>query len=263
MRFTHWVALTAVVVTSRHTTAQQPPLESDARFAVAQAGLSAAQASLAQQEELIVKTVKLHHLGSGSAAQLLTPYVKSPHGGVFEAPGQTVTIRETQKNLNDLLAVLAQYDRDPANVTLNFQLIAAENTNKRDPNLAGLDSLLRGVLKYSGYRLLTTALSNVSEFGEASQVLSGDGDPFTLRVSIAEVQTGATPADGTIRLHVALQRDPTSSRNGVAGHPMTPVLSTTLTVPIGQTVVLGTSSIDGGDRALILTVRPQIPATKR
>jgi hypothetical protein len=40
------------------------------------------------------------------------------------------------------------------------------------------------------------------------------------------------------------------------------VLSTGVTVPVGQTVVLGTSTTDAGQKALILTVKPQL-AVKR
>ena len=78
---------------------------------------------------------------------------------------RAVTIREVPKIFAEMMMVLGQYDRDPATVTLNFQLIAAENSNTRDPGVAGLDSLLRGVLKYTGYRLLTTSVASASEGG--------------------------------------------------------------------------------------------------
>ena len=75
------------------------------------------------------------------------------------------------------MVVLGQYDRDPATVTLTFQLISAENGTVRDPAVAGLDSLLRGVLKFSGYRLLSSSIANASDRGIVSQTLAGDGEP--------------------------------------------------------------------------------------
>jgi len=55
------------------------------------------------------------------------------------------------------------------------------------------------------------------------------------------------------------------TRNAVPskGQAQASVLSTGVTVPVGQTVVLGTSGIDSGQRALILTVRPQLASTKK
>ena len=55
------------------------------------------------------------------------------------------------------------------------------------------------------------------------------------------------------------------TRNGMPSkaQPANQVLSTGVTVPVGQTVVLGTSAMDIGQRALILTVRPQLVPVKK
>jgi len=215
----------------------------------------------ASTRDIIVKTVPLHHFTSAEAVKLLTPYVQSPGGGVFEVSQfvRAVTIRETPKVYAEMMAVLSQYDRDPASVTLNFQLVAAENTNSRDPAVAGLDSLLRGVLKYSGYRLLTTSVASASENGYVTQALSADGDNFTLAVTVSDLRVEGN--DASVHLSVSLTRNAAPGK----GQPMAGVLSTGVTVPIGQTVVLGTSGIDNGQpqRALILTVRPQLASTKK
>src|SRR5689334_12908537 len=132
-------------------------LAGTAGFARAQAQSAATRPPVKSEAPFIVKTVSLHHLSSMEAVKLLQPYVQTPGGGVFEvSPNiRAVTIRETQSVFNEMTAVLDRYDRDPATVTLNFQLIAAENTNTRDPAVASLDTLLRSVLKFTGYRLLT------------------------------------------------------------------------------------------------------------
>jgi hypothetical protein len=221
----------------------------------------AQQSGTASTREIIVKTVPLHHFTSAEAVKLLSPYVQSPGGGVYEvSPNiRAVTIRETPKVYAEMMAVLSQYDRDPASVTLNFQLIAAENTNTRDPAVAPLDSLLRGVLKYSGYRLLTTSVASASENGYVTQVLSADGDNFALAVSLTDLRVEGN--DASVHLTVSLTRNAVPSK----GQGPASVLSTGVTVPIGQTVVLGTSVIDNGQpqRALILTVRPQLASTKK
>ena len=218
-----------------------------------------APSGAASTREIIVKTVPLHHFTSAEAVKLLSPYVQSPGGGVFEVSQfvRAVTIRETPKVFAEMMAVLSQYDRDPASVTLNFQLIAAENTNIRDPGVAGLDSLLRNVLKYSGYRLLTTSVASASENGYVSQVLSAEGDNFTLSVNVSDLRVEGN--DASVHLTVSLTKNAVPSKGLVAAS----VLSTGVTVPIGQTVVLGTSGTDNGQRALILTVRPQLASTRK
>jgi type II secretory pathway component GspD/PulD (secretin) len=217
------------------------------------------QSAVASSRDIVVKTVPLHHLSSAEAVKLLSPYIQSPGAGVFEISSQirAVTIRETPKVFAEMQTVLNQYDRDPASLTLNFQLIAAENTNTRDPGVAGLDSLLRGVLKYSGYRLLTTSVATASEDGIVSQTLSADGENFTLQVHITDVRIEGSNA--SVHLGVSLMRAALMSKGTL---PAT-VLSTGVTVPVGQTVVLGTSATDNGQRALILTVRPQLTTVKR
>jgi hypothetical protein len=169
-----------------------------------------------------------------------------------------VTIREIQPVFNEMMSVLERYDRDPATVVLNFQLIAAENTNTRDPAVASLDTLLRSVLKFSGYRLLSTSVAAASEGQVVSQTISADGDPLTLSVQISELRTEGN--DASVQLYVQLNKQgiPPSAQNGGIPRPASEMFSTGVRVPIGQTVVLGTSAAEGGTRAMILTVRPQL-----
>jgi hypothetical protein len=91
-----------------------------------------------------------------------------------------------------------------------------------------------------------------------TQTLSADGDPLNLNVSIRELRTEGS--DASVQLFVQLFRQaiPASAQNNGLGRPMSEVFSTGVRVPIGQTVVLGTSAAEGGTRAMILTVRPQL-----
>jgi hypothetical protein len=211
--------------------------------------------------EFVVRTVPLHHLSSAEAVKLLSPYSQTPGGGVYEAPGvRAVTIREVSKIFSDMMGVLAQYDRERGSVTLYFQLIAAESSTVRDPAVAGLDSLLRGVLRYSGYRLLSTTVASASDAELVTQSLSADGEPLTLNVTVSDLRVDGN--DASVHLAVDLRRPPMAMSN--TGKPYSPtVLSTGVTVPIGQTVVLGAATTTSGRRALILAVRPQLATPKR
>lgn len=208
----------------------------------------------------VVRTVPLHHLSSQEAVKLLSPYVQSNNGGVFEvSPNiRAVTIREIPKVYAEMIAVLGQFDRETATVSLNFQLVAAENTGTRDPGVASLDSLLRGVLKFTGYRLLSTSVAAASESGRITQSLAADGEPYSLQVFVSDLRIEGN--DASVHLDVELWRTQVAGGAPV----MSPkVLSTGVTVPLGQTVVLGTSASDGGKRALILTVRPALASSPK
>lgn len=215
------------------------------------------------QRQYVVKTVPLHHLSSEVAVKLLAPYTKL--GGVYEVPGvSAVTIREVPEIYNEMMAVLAKYDREPATVLLNFQLVSATETGTRDPAAAGIDSLLRGVLKYSGYRLLGTAVATTGEDRRVTQTIAGDNETLTLTVFVDDVRIDGN--DASVNLHVSLSRPPvmaaSNASGSIAGRGPVELLSTGVTVPIGQTVLLGTSASDSGQRALILTVRPQLAKRK-
>jgi hypothetical protein len=229
-----------------------------------------------KQGQYIVQTVQLRHLTSAEAEHLLEPYVQNPGGGVFGVPNvRAVTIKEMPEPFMQMRQVLDRYDRDPTTLTLHFQLIAADNSGRRDPNVAGVDSLLRGVLKYSGYRLLSNAVVNVMERSTAQQSLSGEGDDYVLYYQVQDVTTDN--GSGSVAIRVSLQKSGNFSVNGSVQHDPT-LLSTGVTIPIGNTVVLGTSvesgkarpiivvdgvkQADTGDKALILTVRPQFASKK-
>jgi hypothetical protein len=234
-----------------------------------------------------VKTIPLHHLSNGDAALLLGPYLTGK-GGVYPVGSSmhAVTVRGSSATIAEMEKLLAQYDRSPVTISLNFQLISADYTSNRDASLAGLDSVLRSVLKFSGYHLMRAAVVNVSEGSIASQTLSADGQDYRLTYDIAEVS--GTGADATVHLKVSLQRLGVTMTDGM--RTVDPqLLSTGVTIPIGHTVVLGSSmetatpavpntsgtrgnarvpprtsamTAAGSDRALILTVRPQVAAGK-
>ena len=104
---------------------------------------------------------------------------------------------------------------------------------------------------------MTTSVATASENGYVSQTLSADGETFTLGVSVSDLRIEGTAA--SVHLTVALSRNAAPAKGQAAAS----VFTTGVTVPVGQTVVLGTSSTDSGQRALILTVRPQLASTKK
>jgi hypothetical protein len=252
MNFVRFFGAAALALVAANASAQQvttrPPQDTSRKMS----------GGAAQQGELVVKTVTLHHLTSNDAVKLLSPYSVTPLGGVYGVPNvNAVTIRETPRIYNEMMAVLERFDREPATVVLNFQLVAAEPTNTRDPAVAGIDSLLRNVLKFSGYRLLGTAVATAGENHLVTQTIAGDTETLSLSVEVREVRVEGN--DASVTLRVSLERPATIATPTTYGHPRVDLLSTGVTVPIGQTVLLGTSAIDNAKGSgLILTVRPQL-----
>ena len=211
------------------------------------------------RDTMVITTVSLKHLSSQEAVALLQPYVttpgyqNSPGGGVFPVPnGHAVTIREKLSTYGRMLKMLSDYDRSPATIAFTFQLIVADNSGNRAPEIASLDSLLRSVLKYTGYKLVGVGVARTGENTQASETITGEGQKFTLSLGVADVRTSGT--DASVHVRVSLARTWGANSNAPTDEPL---LSTAVTLPMGQTVVLGTAALDH-DRAIILTVRPQL-----
>jgi hypothetical protein len=207
---------------------------------------------------------------------------------------RAVTIRETAAVSSEMLAVLSKYDHEPATITLDFELIAGYNCDACAPPLdartsppAGLDSLMRRMLKYRQYRMLATTVAVTDERNHVSLALSAEGDPMRLEVTVHEVRVDESQPvivvdgvrqespPGSVQLDISLYRDAIAARGPVQGRPPSQLFSSGLTVPIGQTVVMGSAvttlppaAVGRGrdsspDGALILVVRPQLNPVKR
>jgi hypothetical protein len=106
---------------------------------------------------------------------------------------------------------------------------------------------------------LNTSVATAGENQVMNQVLSADGEPLSLEVFVSDLRVDGN--DASVHLNVTLSK-PTAATSANGGRSSVSLLSTGVTVPIGQTVVLGTSAVTNGQpatqRAFILTVRPQL-----
>lgn len=203
---------------------------------------------------LDTRTFQLAHIDGESAVQLLKPYVFSDRA---KAPGQisfargsgagSITVRETPDNLDKIARVLAEFDRPQPSVRLTFQVIGADGATTTDPTIAPVESALRRLFRFKGYRLLAEAVASGMEYGEVSQTVDGAGGPYSIRANLYDVR--GTGDSGSVRLKVQLF----VPRLG-------PVLSTAVTLRTGQTAVLGNAQLGSqtGTGTLILTVRPEL-----
>ena len=199
---------------------------------------------------LDTRTFELHSIDAGEARQIIAPYVYADRP---DAPGSlshsdnAITVRETPDNLEKIERVLADMDRPRPNVRLHFQLIEADGESTNDPAIADVETELRKLFRYEGYRLLHEAVVGGTEGSRIEQVV-GRGEDYTsegymLTAAIGPVR-GSTDS-GTVYLEVGVR------------NPMRGALQTTINARAGQTLVVGNAELIRGGGTLILTVRPE------
>ena len=220
-------------------------------------------ASAQDPRDLAIRTFKLRNMKPDDAAKLLSPYVVSPGSGVFEAGSVgAITVRETFTTLTLIDSLLRVHDRPRAVMSMRFKLIAALDSSMRDPSIEELDAELRKLFKFRGYELIGEGTMLSEESTDFMTTVSTkprsigkdvhgkdmmDYETFRIRGWMDGV-TG-TGSERTIRVSVTLQDAGSNSE----------LLRTGLTLPIGQTVILGSAKpTRGGRGALILVVTPEI-----
>jgi hypothetical protein len=140
--------------------------------------------------------------------------------------------------------VLRKHDQAMPQVALRFQIIEADGFDSRDTAIARVESVLRDLFKFRGYRLVTEAFVQTKANSTSTQTIVADGVVYRLTVIVGAV----------------LRRDQNASAEVTAqltGNT-NPYLETSVHLPSGQTVVLGTARPNPQRAALILTVTPEI-----
>ena len=217
--------------------------------------------------DLAVRTFKLQNLRPEDAAKLLGPYVNAPNGGVFEAGSiNAITVRETHSVLALVDSLLKVHDRPRAVVTMRFQLIAALDSSFRDPAIAGIDAELRKLFRFQGYELIGEGTARTEERSDYTMSLSTKPKTMIFGNANKEVVTESFQIRGwvegvegvgdarTVRINVSLQ-------DALRGKDTVDLLRTGLTLPVGQSIILGSARpmMPFGTRAaLILVVQPDV-----
>jgi hypothetical protein len=221
-------------------------------------------------DTLIVKTLSLQYISNADAAKLVSPYVMPRGGstagmfaGVFEAGDavHAITVRASATVMARVDSLLKANDRPPLTVTLRLQVIAALDSAVRDASISELDAELRNLFRFNGYRLLSQNTVWVNDGSMFSTTMRGpNGDQLTVSGDVTGVRRDGSKS---VRLQVSLSHNARQAEM-VAGAVQTgmmhqQLLQTALTIPIGQTVVVGSAMTGASTPAIILTVRPELP----
>lgn len=198
---------------------------------------------------LETRTFELRHLRAEEAAEVVRPYVfddrPSAPGAISHFPGG-LTVRETPDNLERIERVLERFDRPQPGVRLHFQIIEADGFQDADPEIADVEAALRQLFRFEGYRLVADAQVGAMEGSGSSQVIQGErGEEFGIFANVGDIRTAGE--GGSVELTVELMASPVGR-----------AITTSMTVPVGRTVILGSARPDPSRATLILTVRPEL-----
>ena len=208
-----------------------------------------AAGACSMEEELEVRTFQLEHMQPHEAQPLIDPYVfadREGAQGMVSAVEGAISVRETRDNLDRIARVLEEFDRPRDDVRLHFQLIEANGYADVAPAIAEVETELRKIFQFDGYRLAGEGVVSASDRSEIVQVLGGPDGGYFLTGRLYFLQTDV------IRLE-----EINLNANGPDGATM----RTTVNIRPGQTLVLGSSPRlgAGADRGtLMLTVRAEV-----
>lgn len=231
---------------------------------VASVTVSSVGAQQSPGDTVVVKTIALQFLSNADAAKLAAPYIPNGYtrAGVFEAGNavHAITVTAPARVIVRIDSLLKANDRAPVMVTLRLQVIAASDSAVHDASITELDAELHNLFRFNGYRLLSQNTVSVNSRSMFSATMRGPGgDQLTVSGDLNGVQgEGAKSVQVYISLsHNARQTEMVA---GAVQTGMIPqqLLRTGLTIPIGQTVVVGSAMTGGSTPAIILTVKPEL-----
>lgn len=193
--------------------------------------------------QLETRTFELHDLAPGEVSDLLQPYVypdRESAPGMLSVGSEAVTVRELPENLDRIAAVLARYDQSEPGLRLRFRVIEADGFRGADTAIAEVQSELEKLFQFRGYRLAASGVLRGLVHREFNQQLGGAPAQYGIDGEILRVSAES------VAMRVALWRNHDHMFN------------TSVNVPIGQTVVLGSGQPGGDAPAAILVVTPEL-----
>lgn len=182
------------------------------------------------------RTFVLKYLDAKQAGELVRQHAPSPGVMVsIDSARGTLTISAPGSELDQVAQVIAKYDVPTPDTHLYFQVIEADGFTTKDPEIAEVETALRSVFKFTGYRLVASAAINTRAPGSFEQWAGGS---YLLRGTVSPPQS-----PDVVNLDISL-RDRSM-----------PLLTTSVTIPGGQVVVVGSSRPDASKPTVILVVR--------
>ena len=188
-----------------------------------------------------------------SVGVLIQPYVykdrpNAPGSMSVSTAANAITVRETPDNLDRIERMLAQLDlAQTASVRLIFQLIEANGAGEADPTIADVVEELRKTFRFAGYSLAGDASITVEPGHSFEQVMQTNTGDLTIGGTLETTGHGHT-------LAVRFVQDRVGEGNPYATRKRQNLLTTSVGISPGQTLVLGSVPLEGA-AALLLVAR--------
>ena len=216
-------------------------------------------------EATVTRVYRVSHLDLRDAAllahQLCLNAYTSEHCD-YSIEGQRWFRYRTHPEMHDrITALLESNDRLPASLNMRVVLLVADNIQRPEPDLEEAEARalkdLKQFLPYKGYRVLESGWVRTKTRAE----LRLGTDPLYL----AEIDLRGDRPPGDRSVHVrgfSLTTEIPVLERTDAGQDSTvfrtmEILSTSFTMDIGETVVVGTSKLNGDDEALVVLLTSQ------
>jgi len=204
--------------------------------------LLTALAACSRDRNQEARTFELRHMRPEDAADMIRPYA-GRDGQIVITRAGVLTVRETPANLERIAQVLAEHDQPPANIRLVFQVIRANGAGPRDSSIAAVETELRRLFRFAGYRLVAEGMTTVGPDAPCRVRMDGQGGPYHIVGEVGQITVVGD--SGAAHIRFALE----GPRGGN-------ILQSELTLGLGRTVVLG-GQLGTEPGAVILAVRTE------
>lgn len=170
------------------------------------------------------------------------------------ASPRSLTVTASAEIHSMIAAAIAGAESVPSSQV--FQVILLQAENNGDAGLGKIPSQARRALEdareflpYSGYRMLGTALLRTD--GRARSIVNGpDGNDYSASLTYHDSVT--TDGHQLVLRQFALDRLVSARASSEEAIERLPVIGTSFSMRPGETVIVGTSKLEGADRALVV-----------
>ena len=211
-----------------------------------------------EQEELVSRAYHMKHLSHDDGTMLAHQTCLERRGDNrvcrYDVQGRDWFIYNTDAGTQEAIAaVLARHDVPALSLTLRLSLFMADNEKREPPQVnasekRALDDLSQ-LLPYRGYRLVETGWLRAEERG---QIHLGGMPSYVAEFNM----TVPVDPDGTsVRMdgfELVLIQPVANDEGEMIETNSRVILRTSFSMEIGETVVVGTSRLDGKDEAMVV-----------
>jgi hypothetical protein len=199
------------------------------------------------RETLDEALIRFDNLSASDVRHRIEPLLSEK--GTMSFHGNRVRVVDRHQNVVEVREMLlGGEERSPFTANLRFGLILASDQGAVDANLVDVAAALRELVRFQGFQLIGERVLSATEGDDADgrMTMTPGNDQYIVSMEVEDIRANNS-RDGSVELTVRLRRE---NRDNM--------ISTNVVVPVGQTVVLGRAHPDGPERAVLLTVRPEL-----